>query len=328
MPGPGPPALPICRAFNNSSHRSRVHGLTSLEVKTDDVAIGVLVLEIRNCDKLAIASVGSQGLGNNEKSIGESLNTPLSLTLDSLAKGIALEVRSAGDLESTSSRNNRLVDDHVVDTSKTVSDGICHLGNSMGVGALDHKSNGLGVLDLLNEGVLLLSQSLLVDETSVTQNLLGQIIDTVLSNTATDKLETLHVSALGSSESQNVVLGEDVKRKGVDTLLVNDNKVLCSIVAAELLLEIDDLLKLGIDKATLTLNKLISLLSAGIGLCALLVNSKNGIDNIGGKLLGQGSVKLGGKRSTSDTEEEFSVNLLGELERVEELQRLVRFPKY
>jgi hypothetical protein len=58
-----------------------------------------------------------------------------------------------------------------------------------------------------------------------------------------------------------------------------------------------------------------------IGLRGSLVNSKNGIDNIGCKLGGQSRVEFGGERCSGDIEEEFSVNLLGEFERVEELRR-------
>lgn len=330
------------------------------------------------------ASVGSQSLGNNKKSIGEGGNTPLGLTLDRLAKGVALKVRSAGNLEGTSSRNNGLVDNHVVNTSQTISNGVSHLSDGVCVGSLDHKSNGLGVLNLLNKGELLLAKCLLVDETSPTQNLLRQVIDTVLSSTTADKLESLHVSSLGSSESKNVVLGEDVKRQGVNTLLVDDHKVLCAVVTAKFLLELNNLLEFGIDETTLALDKLITLLSARveearvnlgllilqtdvegedvtvfkslrhigvtstvvegqstnqpsvggcsvlhlhnlhhvqIGLRGCLVDGKNGIDNVGSEVSGQSRVEFGGERCSGDAEEEFSVNLLGELETVEELQK-------
>lgn len=52
------------------------------------------------------------------------------------------------------------------------------------------------------------------------------------------------------------------------------------------------------------------------------MNSKNGVGNVGSKLLGEGAVKLGRKRGTSDREEQLSVNVPLELELVEELEIL------
>ena len=52
------------------------------------------------------------------------------------------------------------------------------------------------------------------------------------------------------------------------------------------------------------------------------MNSKNGVGNVGSKLLGEGAVKLRRKRGTSDREEQLSVNVPLELELVEELEIL------
>jgi hypothetical protein len=51
------------------------------------------------------------------------------------------------------------------------------------------------------------------------------------------------------------------------------------------------------------------------------VDGEHGVDNIGGKLLGEGMVKLGGERGASDREEQLSVNGPLELELVKELRR-------
>lgn len=50
-----------------------------------------------------------------------------------------------------------------------------------------------------------------------------------------------------------------------------------------------------------------------------LVDSEDSVDNIGGKLVGQGSVELSGERGSGDTEEEFTIDFLGKLEIIEEL---------
>lgn len=49
------------------------------------------------------------------------------------------------------------------------------------------------------------------------------------------------------------------------------------------------------------------------------MNSKNGIDDIGSKLLSQGAVQLRGEGGTGDGKQELSVNGTLELEVVEEL---------
>lgn len=77
----------------------RVHGLSGLKVQANHGAISVLILHIRNYNTISHCSclnkrqaltsilnvktgVGSQGLGDNKESIGESLNSPLGLALD------------------------------------------------------------------------------------------------------------------------------------------------------------------------------------------------------------------------------------------------------
>lgn len=60
-----------------------------------------------------------------------------------------------------------------------------------------------------------------------------------------------------------------------------------------------------------------------VGLRGGLVDGQDGIDDVGGQFLGQGGVELGGQGSTSDGEEKFPVDLLGQLEGIEEFQGLV-----
>jgi hypothetical protein len=58
-----------------------------------------------------------------------------------------------------------------------------------------------------------------------------------------------------------------------------------------------------------------------VGFSGGLVDGKDGIDNVRGELGCQCRVELRGKRCTRDVEEEFSVDVLGKLERVKELAK-------
>lgn len=211
-----------------------------------------------------MAGVGSERLGDDQQRIGEGIDTPLRLALDRLLEGIALEVSSTGDLEGTSTRDDALVNDHIVDAAEAITNGIGDLGDGMGVGTLDHEGDGLGVLDVLDEGVLLLAELLLVDEAGPAQHVGGQILDAVLGDAAADELQALHVAALGAAQGEDAVLGQDVEGQGVDALLVDDDEALLGVAAADLVLELDDLLQLGVDEAPLALHQLVPLLGARV----------------------------------------------------------------
>jgi hypothetical protein len=55
---------------------------------------------------------------------------------------------------------------------------------------LDKESDGLGVVDLLEESELLLSEGLLVDESSVSEDVGSHVLDRVLSRSTADELES------------------------------------------------------------------------------------------------------------------------------------------
>ncbi|EPE05131.1 hypothetical protein F503_03736 [Ophiostoma piceae UAMH 11346] len=241
-----------------------VHGLACCEVQADNVALGKLVLQSSQSILDVETGVGSQGLGNDEQGIGKRLNTPLGLALDCLGKGIGLEVGSAGNLEGTGTGHDALVDNHVVDGAQTVAHGVGDLRDGVLVGALDHQGDRLGVLDLLDKGVLLLAELLLVDEAGPAQNIGGQVVDGVLRDTAAHQLQALHVAALRAAQGQDAVLGEHVEGQGVDALLVDNDKALGGVGAADLLLEVDDLLELRVDEAALGLDELVALVGRGV----------------------------------------------------------------
>lgn len=221
---------------------------------------GMILTSILNI----MASVGGQSLGDNEQGISKCLDTRLGLALDRLGEVVALQVSSAGNLERASTRNNALIDNHVVDTPQSVSDGISHLRNGVLVRALDHEGHRLGVLDLLDKGILLLAQCLLVDKASPSKNIRRQVFNAVLSDAAADQLQSLHVSSLGTTKSENAVLGQNIQRQRIDALLVDNDKVLLAISSTEFLLQFDNLLQLGVDESALTLHELIALVSAGV----------------------------------------------------------------
>jgi len=62
---------------------------------------------------------------------------------------------------------------------------------------LDEKSNGFRLSNVLDEGVLLLSESVLVNESSVSKNIGSELVDRVLSDSSTAELKP------GSQASQN-----------------------------------------------------------------------------------------------------------------------------
>jgi hypothetical protein len=54
---------------------------------------------------------------------------------------------------------------------------------------LDEQSNGFRGLDVLNKGELLLAERVLVDETSISEDVRRQLVDRVLSDTSTAELK-------------------------------------------------------------------------------------------------------------------------------------------
>ena len=140
---------------------------------------------------------------------------------------------------------------------------------------LDEQGDALGALDLLDEGVLLLAERVLVHESGVPEHVGREVVDRVLGRAAADELETLHVAALGAAEGHDALLGEHVEREGVDTLLVDDDErvrllavlevaVLVELGVAHGLLERDDLAHLGVGELALGLDELLALLGGRV----------------------------------------------------------------
>jgi len=79
----------------------------------------------------------------------------------------------------------------------------------------------------------------------------------------------LHVSPLSPSESEDSVLDEDVEGHGVDSLLVDENErprllLGVDVLIADEVLELDNLLELGVHEPTFRLDELLSLLGVRV----------------------------------------------------------------
>ncbi len=98
-------------------------------------------------------------------------------------------MRCARDLERTRARDEGLILNGVLDRTETVTEGVLGLLDRMGVRALDEKRHALGILDILNERVLLLAKCVLVDETCPAEDVGAEVIDRVLRDTAANELQ-------------------------------------------------------------------------------------------------------------------------------------------
>ena len=116
---------------------------------------------------------------------------------------------TSGNFEGTSTRDHSFVLDGVPDGSETITDGILGLCNRAVVGALDQDCAREGILDSLDEGILVVAEGLLVDKPSETKVGLLNVIDRVDLLATAGKGNTLTVSALGSPDADDVIAGKN-----------------------------------------------------------------------------------------------------------------------
>mmetsp|Transcript_12506 Transcript_12506/g.31646 ORF Transcript_12506/g.31646 Transcript_12506/m.31646 type:complete len:388 (+) Transcript_12506:2521-3684(+) len=109
------------------------------------------------------------------------------------------------------------------------------------MGALDQQSARVGVLHALHESVHLLADHVLVDLVRVAQRLRGQLLHRVDRHAAAGQNQPLHVPLLRPTQSHDAVLHQQVERQRVDALLVDHHEALVGVVAAHLVLQLDDL---------------------------------------------------------------------------------------
>jgi hypothetical protein len=161
-------------------------------------------------------------------------------------------VLRASNLESTTTSNDGFVFNGILDSTETITDSIIDLVDGMRIGSFDKQGNTLGILDLFDECELFLSKDMLINESSPSEVGWCKVVNRVLSDTAANKLQSLHVASLCSAESKNVVLSKDIQRKRVNTLLVDDNETIVSVFArANSVLEVNDLANLLVNVLSL-----------------------------------------------------------------------------
>ena len=100
--------------------------------------------------------------GNNKESVSESLDAELNLTRNSGSR-VVMQVFSTCNFKGTSTGNDALIFNSVLDGTETITDSITGLGNGVIVGALNEDSAGERVFDTFNKSVLVFSEDLFVD---------------------------------------------------------------------------------------------------------------------------------------------------------------------
>ena len=134
------------------------------------------------------------------------------------------------------------------------------MSDSVIVGSLDQDGAREWVLNAFDEGVLVVTELLLVDELGETEVLFGNVVNGVEGSSTACEGNSLSVSSFGSTDADNTLTGKDLERRRVDTLLVNDDEVLVGSLT-KFSLELDDLEDLVVGELSLGLDELFTLLS-------------------------------------------------------------------
>jgi hypothetical protein len=238
------------------------HGLSSEHIDTPRLRISFLRLAVSLLDLqeglLGIEPrVLSKSAGDDEEGVTEALYAQLDLSLHILF-GILLEALSSGNLESATTGNDSLIVDSVLDSAESISNGILGLRNGVVVGSLDEDGAREWVLDAFDEGVFVVTESLLVDLLGPSEVALLNVVDGVELLSTASEGDTFSVSLLATSNSDDTVAGEEFEGRGVNSLLVDDNEVFV-VVLAQFPFELDDLHDLVIGELPLTGNELLAL---------------------------------------------------------------------
>ena len=234
-------------------------GLTSSHINTKWLEVlHVFLLDLEQSILGIESRVLGQGSWNGEKSIGKGHNSKLDLALD-LLSGVLLQMLSSSNLKGSGSWDDGTILTGVLDGTESITDGVLGLSNTVVVWSLDQDGAGEWVLDSLDEGVLVITERLLVDKASKTKILLSDAIDGVELLATTGQRDSLSVSSLASADSDDSGAGKNLKRWWVNSLLVDHNEVLVGALA-KLVLQVDDLVNLIVSVLSLTLNQLLSLI--------------------------------------------------------------------
>jgi hypothetical protein len=180
-----------------------IERFTCLQMKTDDMALrGFLLqdcqhrgypkgadthLQSDNGILYIESTVGRQRLGNDQHGLGKRLDTQLLPALG-LGSSATREMLGTSDFKCTGTRNEGFVLDGVLDRSKSVTNGVGDLLDGVRVGSLDEKGDTLGFLDVLDECVLFLAESVFVDKSGVTQDIGREVLYRILCGTTASVL--------------------------------------------------------------------------------------------------------------------------------------------
>lgn len=167
------------------------------------------------------------------------------------------------DFERSSTGEDGLIFDGVRDSTESISDSILGLSDGVIVRSLDEDGAREGVLNTFNESVLIISESLLVNLLGETEVFFGEVIYRVKLVTTASEGDSLSVSLLASADSDNSVTSKELKRRRVNTLLVDNNEVFAVFLSADLSLEVDNLLDLVVSELSLGGNKFLTVISVG-----------------------------------------------------------------
>jgi len=137
----------------------------------------------------------------------------------------------SSNLESATSWDDTLVLHDVLNGSKSISDGFLGLSNGVIVWTLDQNGAGESGLDLVDEGVFIVTEALLIDVSGPTKIVLLNVIDRVDLATTTSEWDSLTVSLLASSDTNDSISGQELKGRWVNTLLVDNDEVFVSAIA-------------------------------------------------------------------------------------------------
>ena len=244
-------------------HCAGGEGLSSEDIDTPSLTVFLMGFLHHEEGVLGIKSrVFSESAGNNQKGISKALDTKFNFSRN-FVLGIVLKVFPGGDFERSGSGEDTLIFDSVRNGTESISDSILGLGNGVIVRSLDEDCAGEGVFNTLDESVFIISEGLLVDLLGETHIGFVQSVDRVKLVSTTGEGDSFSVSLFASADTNNSVSSEELKRRGVNTLLVDDDKVLSVLLSADLSLEINNLLDLVVSELSLGGNQLLTVFGVG-----------------------------------------------------------------
>ncbi|EEQ38875.1 hypothetical protein CLUG_03001 [Clavispora lusitaniae ATCC 42720] len=233
----------------------RVHGLARPQINAHYVAVGNLVSARRKRLQRVQACVGTQGFGHHEERLGKRADARLVAATERLG---LLQSGVGAHEKRTGARNDSAIFEHIGHGPQAVTDSVlCSLQRMAGQ-ALDENRCRFCVWTFGDVCEFIFANALFVDKPRAAQDGRRQVVDGVSCFAAHDQSQPLHVSALGSAQRQDAVLGQNVKRHRVNTLSVDDHKARVVAEATHLVLQVHNLLQLGVDKSSLRCHQLLA----------------------------------------------------------------------